>query len=83
MGGHSLAKEVRPRVIFLEKRGGIPDVGADWKGQPSIKELAGTTFHEFVRQLRALGYIVEWRELVACDYGAPTSRKRFVCYCKV
>ena len=25
----------------------------------------------------ALGYTVEWRELVAADYGAPTTRKRF------
>ena len=26
--------------------------------------------------LRAAGYDVEWRELRACDYGAPTTRKR-------
>jgi DNA (cytosine-5)-methyltransferase 1 len=24
-----------------------------------------------------LGYKVDHRELIACDYGAPTSRKRF------
>ena len=29
-----------------------------------------------VRQLQELGYAVEWRELRACDYGAPTTRKR-------
>ena len=27
--------------------------------------------------VRGLGYTVEWRELVAADYGAPTTRKRF------
>ncbi|EON13106.1 DNA cytosine methyltransferase [Pandoraea sp. SD6-2] len=28
------------------------------------------------RLLNGLGYTVEWRELRACDYGAPTIRKR-------
>lgn len=37
----------------------------------------GQTFNQFVGHLRALGYDVEWRELTASDYGAPTSRKRF------
>jgi DNA (cytosine-5)-methyltransferase 1 len=36
----------------------------------------GKTFRAFVRSLRALGYEVEWRVLVACDYGAATTRKR-------
>lgn len=37
----------------------------------------GKTFGQFVNHLRKLGYEVEWRELIASDYGAPTSRKRF------
>lgn len=37
----------------------------------------GKTFGQFVNHLRKLGYEVEWRELTASDYGAPTSRKRF------
>lgn len=41
------------------------------------KRRAGETFRRFVRELRVLGYVVEWRELTACDYGAPTTRKRF------
>lgn len=41
------------------------------------KRRAGETFRRFVRELRALGYVVEWKELTACDYGAPTTRKRF------
>lgn len=36
----------------------------------------GITFKSFVNALRRQGYRVEWRELRACDYGAPTSRKR-------
>lgn len=29
------------------------------------------------RLVKGLGYVVEYRELRACDYGAPTIRKRF------
>ena len=36
----------------------------------------GETWRHFVRELEGLGYVVEWRVLRACDYGAPTSRKR-------
>lgn len=41
------------------------------------KRRTGKTFQRFVGELRALGYVVEWRELTACDYGAPTTRRRF------
>ncbi|WP_425456291.1 DNA cytosine methyltransferase [Brevibacillus fluminis] len=37
----------------------------------------GRTFQAFVNALKRQGYQVEWRELRACDYGAPTIRKRF------
>ncbi|WP_458068693.1 DNA cytosine methyltransferase [Rhodanobacter sp. BL-MT-08] len=40
------------------------------------KRYAGRTWLQFVAALRALGYAVEWRKLVASDYGAGTSRKR-------
>lgn len=36
----------------------------------------GRTWQQFVAALRALGYVVEWRKLVASDYGAGTSRER-------
>ena len=68
---------VRPRVIFLENVEEFQTWGPVRKGKP-VKKLAGTTFRKFIGQLRDLGYEVEWRELVAADYGAPTSRKRFV-----
>lgn len=42
-----------------------------------IKSKQGETFRKFVQQLTDLGYEVEFRELVAADYGAPTMRKRF------
>lgn len=44
-----------------------------WLPDPAKK---GKTFESFVRQLRGHGYQVEWRELRACDNGAPTIRKR-------
>lgn len=36
----------------------------------------GKTFLRFVHCLQSLGYDVEYRALVAADYGAPTTRKR-------
>ncbi len=47
----------------------------DEQGQP-IKERRGEEFDLWVRRLKRVGYKVEFRELRACDYGAPTSRKR-------
>ncbi len=40
------------------------------------KRCIGRTWRQFVAALRALGYVVEWRKLVASDYGAGTSRER-------
>ncbi|RLK57479.1 DNA (cytosine-5)-methyltransferase 1 [Stenotrophomonas rhizophila] len=40
------------------------------------KSRTGRTWRQFVAALRALGYVVEWKKLVASDYGAGTSRVR-------
>jgi DNA (cytosine-5)-methyltransferase 1 len=74
------AKRARPRVIILENVEEYRDWGPvvpdeDGKLRPCRKRK-GQTFKEWVRQLRRLGYKVEWRELRACDYGTPTIRKR-------
>lgn len=71
------AGTVRPRVIFLENVEEFQTWGPVRKGKP-VKKKAGQTFRKFIQQLRDLGYEVEWRELVAADYGTPTTRKRFV-----
>lgn len=68
---------VRPRVIILENVEEFQTWGPVRKGKPA-KKKAGQTFQKFIKQLRDLKYRVEWRELVAADYGAPTTRKRFV-----
>ena len=70
------AGKVRPRVIMLENVEEFQTWGPVRKGKP-IKKKAGQTFRRFIGQLKELGYAVEWRELVAADYGAPTTRKRF------
>lgn len=70
------AGTVRPRVIILENVEEFQTWGPVRRGHP-VKSKAGQTFHKWLSQLQALGYTVEWRELVAADYGAPTTRKRF------
>lgn len=40
------------------------------------KKRLGETWRRFVAVLRSFGYVVEWRKLVASDYGAGTSRER-------
>lgn len=70
------AGTVRPRVIILENVEEFQTWCPVRKGKP-VKSKKGQTFQKFVAQLRALGYAVDWRELKACDYGAPTIRKRF------
>lgn len=71
------ARRVRPSYIFLENVEEFQDwCPLDKKGYPKM-HLRGAIFDKFVRHLRREGYSVSYRELVACDYGAPTSRKRF------
>lgn len=71
------ARSVAPRVIILENVEEFVTWGPLGRdGQPCVKRK-GQTFERWVAQLRACGYAVQWRELRACDFGAPTIRKRF------
>ena len=70
------AGTVRPRVVILENVEEFQTWGPVRRGRP-VKSKAGQTFKRFISQLEGLGYAAEWRELVAADYGAPTTRKRF------
>lgn len=70
------AAKVRPRVIMLENVEEFKTWGPVRKGKP-IKSKVGETFEMWKRQLKDLGYVIDYRELVAADYGAPTTRKRF------
>ncbi len=70
------AKIKRPKVIMVENVEEFQDWGPLlYDGNPD-KNRKGQTFSRFVGELKRLGYKVEWDELSACDYGAPTIRKR-------
>lgn len=71
------AKKVHPRVIMLENVEEFMDWGRlDENSRPDPR-YKGETFRRFVRQLEHEGYRVEYKLLRACDYGAPTIRRRF------
>lgn len=74
------AKRARPAVIMLENVEEFADWGplvetTDGKMMPCPLRK-GLTFRRWVRALEREGYRVEHRELRACNYGAPTIRKR-------
>ena len=71
------AGKVRPRVVMLENVEEFKTWGPLNRRHRPIKAKQGVTFRKFVSQLQELGYRVEYRELVAADYGAPTMRRRF------
>lgn len=74
---HKHAKEILPDVIFLEN---VPEIqkwgplGSD--GRP-IKAREGEEYRRFVEAMGELGYQFDCCELSACDFGAPTTRKRW------
>ena len=69
------AKLVRPKVIIMENVEEFKTWGPLIDNRPDPKRK-GETFGQFVKALKRFGYQVDWRELRACDYGAPTIRKR-------
>ncbi len=66
----------KPRVIMLENVEEFQDWGPLDEQDKPIKALKGSTFNKWKSNLEDLGYIVEHKVLRACDYGAPTIRKR-------
>ncbi|MBU9745879.1 DNA cytosine methyltransferase [Lachnospiraceae bacterium ASD3451] len=71
------AKNIKPDVIIMENVEEIQQWGPlDDSGHP-IKERAGEDYQRFIGHMIALGYAFESRELIAADYGAPTTRKRW------
>lgn len=71
------AKAVHPDVIIMENVEEIQQWGPlDKNGHP-IKEQAGEEYQCFIAAIKSMGYVFDCRELVAADYGAPTTRKRW------
>jgi DNA (cytosine-5)-methyltransferase 1 len=71
------AQRVKPALILLENVEEFRTWGPLCEEGKPIKERKGETFEKWCRQLRKAGYKLQFRELRACDYGAPTIRKRF------
>lgn len=75
--GKALTRPERAaQIIMLENVEEFRHWGPLDANNMPIKERRGEEFDLWVRHTRRLGYVVEWRVLRACDYGAPTSRKR-------
>jgi DNA (cytosine-5)-methyltransferase 1 len=70
------AKQVAPRIIVLENVEEFQDWGPVLEHGKPCPDRKGLHFRRFVKELRNLGYKVDWRELRAADYGSPTVRKR-------
>lgn len=71
------AKDILPDVIIMENVEEIQQWGPlDENGYP-IKERKGEEYERFITAMKSLGYIFDCRELVAADFGAPTTRKRW------
>lgn len=71
------AKAILPDVIIMENVEEIQQWGPlDERGYP-IKERKGEEYQRFIQSMKGLGYAFDSRELVAADYGAPTTRKRW------
>ncbi|MDO5345318.1 MAG: DNA cytosine methyltransferase [Lachnospiraceae bacterium] len=70
-------KKIMPDVIIMENVEEIQQWGPlDENGRP-IPERKGEEYQKFIGSMKSLGYDSDSRELVAADYGAPTTRKRW------
>jgi DNA (cytosine-5)-methyltransferase 1 len=65
-----------PRLILLENVEEFQHWGPLLEDGTPCPDRRGTSFQRWVAELKNLGYQVDWRELRACDFGAPTIRKR-------
>ena len=71
------ARKILPDVIIMENVEEIQQWGPlDEQGHP-IKERQGEDYMKFIKAMKSLGYMFESRELIAANYGAPTTRKRW------
>ncbi len=71
----------RPYAIFLENVPAFtkwsPLIPANDGGYERDKSREGEIFYRFVMAVARFGYSVGWRDdVVACEYGSPTIRKR-------
>lgn len=70
------ATTAAPRVICMENVEEFADWGPLLPDGKICPRRRGMLFRRWHKQLENLGYRIDMRELRACDYGAPTTRKR-------
>lgn len=71
------AKTLLPDVVIMENVEEIQQWGPlDREGHP-VPERKGEDYKKFIAAMKSLGYAFDSRELIAADYGAPTTRKRW------
>lgn len=70
------ARQVKPRVIILENVEEFQDWGPLLENNKPCPDRKGIEFERFKQDFKKLGYQVDHKVLRACDYGAPTIRKR-------
>lgn len=66
-----------PEVIIMENVSEIQEWGPLDENNKPIKERKGEDYKKFINSMKSLGYEFDCRELVAADYGVPTTRKRW------
>lgn len=66
-----------PEVIIMENVAEIQEWGPLDEDNKPIKERKGEDYKKFINSMKSLGYEFDSRELVAADYGVPTTRKRW------
>jgi DNA (cytosine-5)-methyltransferase 1 len=71
------AKAILPDVIIMENVEEIQKWGPLDEHGKVIKEKQGEEYQKFIQSMESLGYTFDSRELIAADYGAPTTRKRW------
>lgn len=75
-GGKPRSQHIRmlPWAVYQQAKNILPDVIVC----ENVSEIqTWEDYDSFINAMRGLGYTFECRELVAADYGAPTSRKRW------
>lgn len=72
------AKAILPDVILMENVEEIQQWGPLNKRGYPIKHKRGKDYRRFIKKMYLAGYEkIQTKELVAADYGAPTTRKRW------
>lgn len=70
-------KKILPDVIIMENVEEIQEWGPLDENGKIISERKGEEYKRFITSMESLGYDFDSKELVAADYGAPTTRKRW------